>query len=76
MSSPGGTLAGKKMELLKEAAPRARQIGLLAPVDSTFSLEPERQKLRANHVRWPPPSIPLGGLSRVRGVSSAPKMTV
>jgi putative ABC transport system substrate-binding protein len=37
--APGGTLAGKKLELLKEAVPGARQIALLAPVDPSFSLQ-------------------------------------
>jgi len=37
--APGGTLAGKKLELLKEAVPGATQIALLAPVDPTFSLQ-------------------------------------
>ena len=35
--APGGTLAGKKLELLKEAVPGATRIALLAPVDSNFS---------------------------------------
>ena len=37
--APGGTLAGKKLELLKEAVPGATQIALLEPVDPTFSLQ-------------------------------------
>jgi putative ABC transport system substrate-binding protein len=37
--APGGTLAGKKLELLKEAVPGATQIALLAPVDPTSSLQ-------------------------------------
>ena len=37
--APGGTLAGKKLELLKEAVPGATQIALLEPVDATFSLQ-------------------------------------
>ncbi len=37
--APGGTLAGKKLELLKEAVPGATQIALLGPVDPTFSLQ-------------------------------------
>jgi putative tryptophan/tyrosine transport system substrate-binding protein len=37
--APGGTLAGKKLELLKEAVPGATQIALLAPVDPSFSLQ-------------------------------------
>ena len=37
--APGGTLAGKKLELLKEAVPGATQIALLAPLDPTFSLQ-------------------------------------
>jgi putative ABC transport system substrate-binding protein len=37
--APGGTLAGKKLELLKEAVPGATQIALLAPVDPGFSLQ-------------------------------------
>jgi len=37
--APGGTLAGKKLELLKEAVPGATQVALLAPVDPTFSLQ-------------------------------------
>jgi putative ABC transport system substrate-binding protein len=37
--APGGTLAGKKLELLMEAVPGARQIALLAPVDPAFSLQ-------------------------------------
>jgi putative ABC transport system substrate-binding protein len=37
--APGGTLAGKKLELLKEAVPGATQIALLAPVDPIFSLQ-------------------------------------
>jgi len=35
--APGGTLAGKKLELLKEAVPRSTRIALLAPVDPDFS---------------------------------------
>jgi putative tryptophan/tyrosine transport system substrate-binding protein len=35
--APEGTLAGKKLELLKEAVPRAMRIALLAPVDPNFS---------------------------------------
>jgi ABC-type uncharacterized transport system substrate-binding protein len=35
--APGGTLAGKKLELLKEAVPGATRIALLAPVDPNFS---------------------------------------
>jgi putative tryptophan/tyrosine transport system substrate-binding protein len=35
--APGGTLAGKKLELLKEAVPRTTRIALLAPADPDFS---------------------------------------
>jgi putative ABC transport system substrate-binding protein len=35
--APGGTLAGKKLELLKEAVPGATRIALLAPMDPYFS---------------------------------------
>jgi ABC-type uncharacterized transport system substrate-binding protein len=35
--APGGTLAGKKLELLKEAVPRVTRIALLAPADPDFS---------------------------------------
>jgi putative ABC transport system substrate-binding protein len=34
--APGGTLAGKKLELLKETVPRATRIALLVPVDPNF----------------------------------------
>ncbi|HET7378783.1 MAG TPA: ABC transporter substrate-binding protein [Gaiellales bacterium] len=37
--APGGTLAGKKLELLKEAVPNATRIVLLAPADPGFSLQ-------------------------------------
>ena len=35
--APEGTLAGKKLELLKEAVPRAVRIAVLAPADPTIS---------------------------------------
>jgi ABC-type uncharacterized transport system substrate-binding protein len=35
--APEGTLAGKKLELLKDALPRATRIAALAPVDPGFS---------------------------------------
>ena len=35
--APGGSLAGKKLELLKDVVPQATRIALLAPVDPTFA---------------------------------------
>jgi putative tryptophan/tyrosine transport system substrate-binding protein len=47
--APGGTLAGKKLELLREAVPRATRIALLAPVDPNFSRQlQEAQKAAAS----------------------------
>jgi putative ABC transport system substrate-binding protein len=37
--APNGTLAAKKLELLREAVPRATRIGLLAPDDPNFRLQ-------------------------------------
>ena len=35
--APGGTLASKKLELLREAVPKAARIALLAPADAGFA---------------------------------------
>jgi putative ABC transport system substrate-binding protein len=37
--APDGTLAAKRLELLKEAVPQATRIGLLAPADESFALQ-------------------------------------
>jgi putative ABC transport system substrate-binding protein len=46
--APGGTLAGKKLELLKEAVPRATRIALLAPVDPDFSRQVQEAQKAAS----------------------------
>lgn len=43
--APDGTLAGKKLEVLREAVPRARQIAVLAPEDPS-SLQIQLPELR------------------------------
>jgi ABC-type uncharacterized transport system substrate-binding protein len=45
--APGGTLAGKKLELLKDAVPQATRIALLAPVDPDFSRQAEEAEKAA-----------------------------
>jgi putative ABC transport system substrate-binding protein len=37
--APDGSLASKRLELLREAAPHARRIALLAPVDPAFDVQ-------------------------------------
>jgi len=44
--APGGTLAGKKLELLKEMAPRATRIALLTPDDPGAGLKMQVQEVR------------------------------
>jgi putative ABC transport system substrate-binding protein len=45
---PGSALAGKKMALLKEAAPRAARIALLAPDDPTFQTQEQETRKAAS----------------------------
>ena len=44
--APGGTLAGKKLELLKEMVPRATRIALLTPDDPGAGLKMQVQEVR------------------------------
>src|SRR2546428_5984142 len=44
--APEGTLAGKKLELLKEAVPRATRIALLVPDDPGIGLQQQVQEIR------------------------------
>jgi putative ABC transport system substrate-binding protein len=44
--APGGTLAGKKLELLKEIAPRATRIALLTPDDPGPGLKMQVEEVR------------------------------
>ncbi len=43
--APDGTLAGKKLELLKEAVPRARRIALLMPEDPGIGAQQQVQEI-------------------------------
>ena len=43
--APDGTLAGKKLELLKEAVPRARRIALLVPDDPGIGVQQQIQEI-------------------------------
>jgi putative ABC transport system substrate-binding protein len=47
ISADGGTLAGKKLELLKQAVPRAARFALLAPEDPSFGLQLEEARKAA-----------------------------
>jgi putative ABC transport system substrate-binding protein len=44
--APDGTLAAKKLELLKEAVPRAIRIALLAPDDPSVGIQQQEQEVR------------------------------
>ena len=48
--APDGTLAGKKLELLKEAVPEATRIALLAPVDPSFSRQVQEAQQAARRL--------------------------
>jgi len=48
--APGGTLAGKKLELLKEVVPGATRIALLAPVDPNFSRQIQEAQKAAHRL--------------------------
>jgi len=45
--APDGTLAGKRLELLKAAVPQATRIGLLAPSDEAFRLQAQETRKAA-----------------------------
>jgi putative ABC transport system substrate-binding protein len=47
ISAGGGTLAGKKLELLKQAVPRATRFALLAPEDPAFGAQVEETRKSA-----------------------------
>jgi len=53
--APEGTLAGKKLELLKEMVPRATQIALLAPDDPNFGRQGKEVQKAAR--RWASSSL-------------------
>jgi len=46
--APAGTLAGKKLELLKDAVPRATRIAFLAPEDSAIRLQVQETQQAAS----------------------------
>jgi putative ABC transport system substrate-binding protein len=47
ISADGGTLAGKKLELLKQAVPRATRFALLAPEDPAFRAQVDEARKAA-----------------------------
>jgi putative ABC transport system substrate-binding protein len=47
ISADGGTLAGKKLDLLKQAVPRATRFALLAPEDPAFGAQVEEARKAA-----------------------------
>ncbi len=49
--APEGTLAGKRIELLREVVPQARRIALLAPPDPQFQSQLEETQTAAQRLR-------------------------
>jgi len=47
VGAPDGTLAGKRLELLKSAVPQARRIGLLVPDDDSIKLQVQETRAAA-----------------------------
>lgn len=48
--APDGTLAGKRLELLKAAVPTARRIGLLVPADDSIRLQVQETRAAAQQL--------------------------
>lgn len=55
LMAPDGTLAGKRLQLLKEVVPQAARIGLLAPEDPAVRIQVQetQQAAKALHIELP-----------------------
>jgi putative ABC transport system substrate-binding protein len=58
--APDGTLAAKRLQLLKEAVPQATRIGLLAPADESFALQLQETRKAARDLGVVLPVVTVG----------------
>lgn len=67
--APDGSLAGKRLELLKEAVPRAQRIALLAPADPTFEAQIDETRAAARTLGIDLPLVAVQGRDYRRALS-------
>jgi putative ABC transport system substrate-binding protein len=59
--APDGTLAGKRLELLRAAVPQARRIGLLVPADESIQLQVQQTRAAARELGIELPVVAVRG---------------